>query len=281
LVVSGLAKATEVAEEHAAGGFDRRLRSHEALVGTVVTVPSVALAELLAEPVDFVWIDLEHGALGPGDIQPLAIAARAAGAAALVRLPSGEASVTGALLDAGVDGVVAPRVETAQAAARLVEHLRYPPRGSRGVAARRGGGYGRRGSPAAATPDPLCLVQIESPRGVEQAPAIAEVDGVDGLVVGCADLSHSLGEGGRLRSAAVTDAQQHVQSAAAAAGIASGIAGPDDPALLAELAAGRSSILVLSADVRMYARAVDSGVTALRRELAARAPEPLDAHVGA
>ena len=278
LVVRRLEIATEAIERDAAGGFDRRLRTRELLVGTVLTVPSVALAELVAEPVDFVWTDLEHGALGAADVQPLAIAARAARAALLVRLTHADAPGIGAILDAGADGVVAPRVESADGAAALVERLRHPPRGTRGFAARRGSGYGRHGSPAA---DPLCLVQIESPRGVEASAEIAAVDGVDALVVGCADLSHSVGQGGRLRSPVVVDAIERVQFAAAAAGIPSGIAGPDDPVLLTELAAGRSTLLVLSADVRIYARAVDSGVAAVRRELAAHEPRPADAHVGA
>jgi len=51
------------------------------LLGTVLTVPAVALAELVSEPLDFVWIDLEHGALDPADVQPLGVAARAAGCA--------------------------------------------------------------------------------------------------------------------------------------------------------------------------------------------------------
>jgi 2-keto-3-deoxy-L-rhamnonate aldolase RhmA len=276
-----LAIAKEAAEQGAAGGFGARLRARAALIGTVVTVPSVGLVELAAWPVDFVWIDLEHGALGVGDVQPLAVGCRAAGAAALVRLAGLDGSGTDAILDAGVEGVVAPRVEAPADAARLVEKLRYPPRGSRGVAARRGCDYGRDGAFRTSGADLVCLAQIESARGVELAEEIAAVDGVDGLVVGCADLSHSLGEGGRLRTPAVIDAVRHVQGAAAAAGIASGIAGPDDPAQLAELAGGRSSIVVLSADVRLYARAIDSGVAAVRRELAARSPEPVDAGVGA
>jgi 4-hydroxy-2-oxoheptanedioate aldolase len=272
----------ETATRDVGGGVGRRLRSHEPLFGTVITVPGVALAELVAESVDFAWIDLEHGALGVADVLPLAVACRAGGAAALVRLPSADGDGVGAILDAGVEGVVAPRVDSANCAARLVARLHHPPRGSRGVAARRGSGYGRHGSSASSVlgPDPLCLVQIESPLGVEAAAEIAALDGVDALVVGCTDLSYSLGQGGLLRSAAVVEAIDHVQLAAEAAGIPSGIAGPDDPALLAELAAGRSTVLVLSADARMYARAVDSSIAVLRRAQAVRTPEPLDAHVG-
>ena len=54
-----------------------RLSARDLLVGTVLTLPDVALAELSASAFDFVWIDMEHGALGCADVQALAIAARA------------------------------------------------------------------------------------------------------------------------------------------------------------------------------------------------------------
>src|SRR5918999_3705736 len=86
--------------------FRDRLASGRPLVGTVVTVPDVALAELTASLVDFVWIDLEHGTIGVADVAPLAIAARAAGSARLVRLCGEGDPALGPALDAGVDGVV-------------------------------------------------------------------------------------------------------------------------------------------------------------------------------
>ena len=277
--------------------FSTRLRGREPLFGTVLTLPGVALAELVAEPLDFVWIDLEHGALDAGDVAPLAVAARAARCAALVRLAS--SARVPAILDAGVDGVVAPRVESAAEARRLADRLRHPPRGSRGFAARRASGYGRAAAPASGLPaatshdgagaaapasglpaatshdgagaaapaspaDPLLLAQIESAAGVEAAEEIAAVDGVDALVVGCADLALALDGGLAPTSARVREAIAHVQGAAQAAGIASGVAGPNDPGLLWELAGDRSTLLVCAADVRIYARAVDELVVSLR-----------------
>jgi 2-keto-3-deoxy-L-rhamnonate aldolase RhmA len=230
-------------------------------VGTVLTVPAVALAELVAEPLDFVWIDLEHGALDARDVQPLAVAARAAGCAALVRLASSDCPRVPAILDAGVDGLVAPRVESPAQARSLVDRLRHPPRGSRGFAARRAAGYGR---PAFEARDPLCVAQIESAAGVEAAEEIAAVDGVDALVVGCADLALALDGAMEPASQRLRDAIAHVQRAAEQAEIASGIAGPDDAQLLVELAGQSSTLLVCSADVRLYARAVDEAVELLR-----------------
>jgi 2-keto-3-deoxy-L-rhamnonate aldolase RhmA len=224
------------------------------LLGTVLTLPEVALAELVGEPLDFVWIDLEHGALDARDVPPLAVAARAAGAAVLVRLPSADCPRVAAILDAGVDGLVAPRVDSAAQASRLVDAMRHPPRGTRGFAARRASGYGR---PGAELADPLCLAQIESAPGVEAAEQIAAVEGVDALVVGCADLALALDGTLEPASRRLREAIVRVQRAAEQAGIASGIAGPEDPELLRELAAGSSTLLVCSADVRLYARAVE------------------------
>src|SRR5215210_1002071 len=65
-----------------------RLAAGDRLAGTAVTLPDVSLAELTASAMDFVWIDLEHGALSARDVQPLAIAARSAGAASHRARPS-------------------------------------------------------------------------------------------------------------------------------------------------------------------------------------------------
>jgi 4-hydroxy-2-oxoheptanedioate aldolase len=246
------------------------------LVGTVVTLPDVQLAELTASAVDFVWIDLEHGALSARDVAPLAIAARAVGAACLVRIGDADPALARAL-DAGVDGIVVPRVETRSQAEAAIERLRHPPRGSRGAAGRRASGYGLAPPPA----DPVCMAQVESAPGVGEAEAIADVDGVDALVVGCADLASDLGADPGGGSDAMRAAIAHVQRSCSAAGIASGVAGPDDLELLTGLAGGRSAVLVLGADVRIYARALRDGLARLRSRAAAALPGPEEAHVRA
>jgi 4-hydroxy-2-oxoheptanedioate aldolase len=251
-----------------------RLSGCEPCLGTVITLPDVALAELSARASHFVWIDLEHGALGAADVQPLAIAARAAGAASLARVGAGSDAAIGTALDAGVEGIVVPRADGSAEAARAIERMYHPPRGLRGSAARRGSAYG---TAPELRQRPICMVQVESAAAVEDAEAIAAVEGVDALVVGCADLALSLGAD--LPSNRFRDAVSEVQLAAEAAGIPSGIAGPLDPALLADLAGGRSTVLVLAADVRIYARALDSGMGELRRELALRAPDEEESHV--
>jgi 2-keto-3-deoxy-L-rhamnonate aldolase RhmA len=286
----------------------------EPLVGTVVTVPDIGLAELTAGAADLVWIDLEHGALSVRDVLPLAIAARAAGAASLVRLrSSGDASL-GPALDAGIDGVVVPRVESADEAEDVVTRLRYPPRGSRGLAARRASGYGVRprggrgrriaaggasghsiaaggtsGHSVAAghsvgvgggEVDPVCFVQIESAAAAGRAEVIAAVDGVDALVVGAADLAADMGDPLGPASPGMPEAIAAVRRACESAGIAFGVAGPADADFLLALAGPDARVLVLGADVRVYALAVTGALERLRHGPARDAPEPEEAHVG-
>jgi 4-hydroxy-2-oxoheptanedioate aldolase len=245
----------------------RRLHGGEPLVGTVLALPDVALAELGAAPFDLVWIDLEHGALGLREMQELTIAVQRAGCAAAVRLPRWDADRLPAVLDAGPDAVVVPAMESAAHARELAARLRYPPDGARGYGPRRAGDYGR----GTAEP-PACIVQIETRRGVTDAPEIAAVPGVDALVAGCADLSFALGAPHALDTADMRTAVAEIGDAARDAGIAFGVAGGGTPEQLAALGGVQATLLVHSVDMRLYARAMDAVAARLRAALAA-APE--------
>jgi 2-dehydro-3-deoxyglucarate aldolase/4-hydroxy-2-oxoheptanedioate aldolase len=241
-------------------------------IGTVLSLADVALAELAAVPFDFVWLDLEHGALGPADAQAMAIAVQATGASAYARVPHWRSDLVGPLLDAGLDGIVAPRVEDAGAASTFARRLRYAPAGDRGYGPRRAGGYGRSAgflrSDAARVE---CIVQVESPAGVEAAEAIAAADGVDAVVVGCADLSLALDVPQDLSAPPLREACDRVAAAARRAGIRFGIAAGGDVEAVAALAGERADMVLYSADVRLYAAAVDATAARLESALAGEA----------
>jgi len=233
-------------------------------LGTVLSVPDPTLAELAGAALDLVWIDLEHGALSVADVPPLAIALQATGCAALARLPGADSELLGPLLDAGIDGAVAPCIETAAQAQAFVRRLRYPPAGTRGFGPRRAGRYGR--TPAFWESDAAnveCVVQIETPAGLDAVETIAAVGGIDAVVLGCSDLSLALGVPQELDCALMRRAADRVAAAAEAAGVAFGIAASGDPGAVAALAAGRAELVVYGADVRLYASAVDAAATEL------------------
>ncbi len=235
-------------------------------VGTVIASPDPALTEAAAGLFDFVWIDLEHGALDLGDVQTLAIASQGSGCATYVRLPHWDTERLPAVVDSGVDGVVDPQIEIAEQAVALVRRLRYPPRGRRGFGPRRAGGYGRVGafwrSPEA---EVACAVQIETRSAVENVGEIAAVEGIEALVLGTADLSTALGCPGEVDNPEMRAAAEEVQTAARAADVAFGLAGGGDPEALVALVPERASLYVYSVDLRLYRGALSGAAQTMRR----------------
>jgi 4-hydroxy-2-oxoheptanedioate aldolase len=221
-------------------------------VGTVLSLPGAALAELVARHFDAVWIDLEHGALGAAEMQDAIVGIQASGAAALVRMPP--ACSLAPALDAGADGVVVPRVESARVAVAAVARLRLPPAGRRG--------YGPRRLAVRPAPEPpACVIQVESPAGVGAAAEIAAVPGVGALVVGCADLSFELGEPLAFDTPAMAAALGAVQRAAREAGVLFGVAG-----LPAERVPPGAELVITGCDVRIFDAALAAAAAAARQE---------------
>jgi 2-keto-3-deoxy-L-rhamnonate aldolase RhmA len=220
----------------------------EPLIGTVLSLPGCAYAELVARHLDFVWIDLEHGALGAGEMQDAIVGVQAAGTRALVRLPTG-ASPSPAL-DAGADGIVVPRVRSVAAAQAAVAAMRHAPEGVRGYGPRRLAVWPRAERPA-------CVMQVEDEAGMHASPEIARLDGVDALVVGAADLSFELGEPLAFDTPRMKSAIEAVADAARAAGVLFGLAG-----MPLELALGFGpEVMVHATDVRL----IDSALRGIAR----------------
>jgi 2-keto-3-deoxy-L-rhamnonate aldolase RhmA len=207
-------------------------------VGTVLSLPGALVAELVGRHFDVVWIDLEHGALGPRDMQDAIIGVQASGADAFVRVPL--RMPFAAILDAAADGVVVPCVESAEQAAEAVARLRPVPAGSRG--------YGPRRLAVRPGPErPGCVLQIETRRGVETARAVAALPGVDALVVGCADLTHDLGEPLCFDSPELRAALAAVHDAAKEAGVTFGVAGLPDAAV-----PEGAGLVIAGSDIRLF-----------------------------
>jgi 4-hydroxy-2-oxoheptanedioate aldolase len=188
-----------------------RVRGGETAVGTFLNLGSPLAGEICARAgFDWLLVDLEHGAGTESEL--VATLHAVAPVPALVRVESSERPRVQRVIDAGADGVMLPRLEGADEVRAAVAHLRYAPRGDRGVAyMNRGAGWRAR----APERELLCVVQIETPGAVAEAAEIAAVDGVDVLFVGPNDL----------RAALETDdlPLDEIVSAATRAGKAAGI----------------------------------------------------------
>ena len=187
-----------------------------AAIGLWAIIPSPVTAELVARAgPDYVVVDQQHGAVGPGELLGMLQAVQGAGVPALVRVGSHDPWVIGHALDLGAEGVIVPLVDGPEEAAAIVAACRYAPAGRRS--------WGRvRGEPDA---DPLVLAMIETRAGLDAVDAIVATEGLDGVYIGPSDLSLGLGASPspRIEEPVVLEAIEAVRSAADAAGVLCGL----------------------------------------------------------
>jgi 4-hydroxy-2-oxoheptanedioate aldolase len=236
---------------------DRIAGSDRPQIGMWVSSGSPVVAEICAGAgLDWLLIDGEHSPIGLETISALLQAVAPYPVTPLVRAPSGDAVVLKQLLDLGAQNVLVPMIDTAEQAHAVVRAVRYPPRGIRGVgsALSRGARWNRvEGYMPDADQHVSLFVQVESATGVENAAAVAAVDGVDGVFVGPSDLAASMGVLGQQTHPDVTAAVLKTFEAVRAAGKPVGVNAFDPSVAQAYLDAGASFVLV-GADVAMLAR---------------------------
>ena len=177
-------------------GVKVRLADGDRLLGVLLRMPGEELVEMCAVAgFDFVLIDCEHG---PADLVPLRqhLAVTAAYAVpTLVRVGSAEPALALRALDAGAAGIVAPHIDTPAQARALVDSVHYPPLGHRGFATySRAGHYGQvdpKAHQERLVAETLVIGMIESPAGVTNCGDILRTPGLDGIMIGTADLRAS------------------------------------------------------------------------------------------
>jgi 4-hydroxy-2-oxoheptanedioate aldolase len=142
---------------------------------------------------DGIWMDLEHHPLSVDAGANLMRAARVGASDIIARPAKGEYMRIGRLLEAGAQGIMYPRCETAAEAAEVVRWAKFAPEGERGVdGANADASYC--GAPMTqyvklANRHTLVIAQLESQQALQNADDIAAVPGIDVLMLGPADLS--------------------------------------------------------------------------------------------
>lgn len=177
-----------------------RLNAGEVLVGTILSICSAEVAELMASiGFDWLWMDAEHGAIAPNDVLRL-LQAVAGKTPCLVRVPMLDEAWIKKVLDAGATGIIVPQVSTADQAEAAVRFAHYPPRGTRGLGTARVNRYGMEMVDAVtrARDETIVVVQAETADAVTNIETIAKVPNLDAVIVGPYDLSASLGHPGEI-----------------------------------------------------------------------------------
>ncbi|WPB55048.1 aldolase/citrate lyase family protein [Xylophilus sp. GOD-11R] len=216
-----------------ANRFKQALAAGQPQIGLWSTLPSTYVAELIAGAgYDWVLLDTEHT---PTDVPQMAAQLQATGAAItlpgahpiapVVRPAWNDSVLIKRYLDVGAQNLLLPFVQNADEARAAVAATRYAPRGIRGMGgSTRASNFGRTRDYIARADDEICvLVQVETREALSQIEAIAAVDGVDGIFIGPADLSASMGHPGNPRhpevDAAIDDAIRRIRACGKAPGI--------------------------------------------------------------
>ncbi|MDQ4114287.1 MAG: HpcH/HpaI aldolase/citrate lyase family protein [Actinomycetota bacterium] len=235
--------------------------SDRPLIGMWVSSGNPLIAEICADGgLDWLLIDMEHG---PNHLESVLAQIQAVApyaATAVVRVPGLLPVMIKQILDLGVQNLLMPMIDTPEQAEAAVRSVRYPPKGNRGVgsALARSARWNRVDDYLTNADEYISMfVQIESVTGVDNAAAIAAVDGVDGVFVGPSDLAASMGLIGQQTHpdviAAVTKAFDGIRSTGKPFGV-----NAFDPALADGYLADGASFVLVGADVALLARGAEA-----------------------
>lgn len=236
---------------------DALAEADRALAGIWVCSGSPLVAEICAgSSLDWALIDMEHS---PNSLESVLAQLQAVAAypiTPLVRIPTADVVTIKQVLDLGAQNILVPMVSSAAEARAVVEAVRYPPRGRRGVgsALARSARWNRVEDYLTDADDHVSLfVQIETKEGVDAAAEVAAVDGVDGVFVGPSDLAASMGLLGRQTHPDVEAAVLRTFDAVRGAGKPVGV-NAFVPAMADRYIAAGASFVLVGADVALLAR---------------------------
>ena len=206
--------------------FKRAIKAGKQQIGLWASLANHYSVEIIAgSGFDWLLIDTEHS---PNELDMLLTQLQAAAPYPVmpaVRPAWNDTVLIKRILDIGAQTLLVPYVQNAEEATRAVAAMRYAPRGMRGVGGTtRATRFGRIPDYMKRCEEELCLlVQIETREGLDNLERIAAVDGVDGVFIGPADLSASLGHPGNMAhaevQAAIEDAIRRIRVCGKAPGI--------------------------------------------------------------
>jgi 4-hydroxy-2-oxoheptanedioate aldolase len=189
--------------------FKQAMAQGQPQIGLWLGLADAYSAEILAGTgYDWLLVDGEHA---PNDVRSVLHQLQAIASAAsalppgtpaphpIARVPVGDTALIKQYLDLGAQTLLVPMVDTPEQARQLVRATRYAPEGVRGM-----GSALARSSRWQAYPQyvheanqQICLlVQAENVEAMGHLDAVAATPGVDGVFIGPADLSASMGHPG-------------------------------------------------------------------------------------
>lgn len=221
------------------------------------------------------WIEMEHTFLTFAEAADLCRIASGFGMLTMIRIPDTRRETVLKAAECGPDIIDLPMANTPEILAELVQNAKFPPAGDRGFfSVSRAVKYGLDGNVTDQQQRlnrELCLmVQIETKQAVDRIEELARVPGIEGIFLGPADLSASLGVPGQTGHATVFEAAAHTIRVAKAHGkqVAAGVSVKDIPFWIEH----GVDLLFCTNDIAAMKTGAQAAMDAARSALAASAP---------
>lgn len=176
-----------------------KLKSGQPALGVISTSTDPQLAELFGlAGYDYYMLDAEHGLLHPDQAVNVIRACELTGMTPLVRIGPKDPKIVLQYLDAGMMGVMMPDLRNASEVKMLVDAVKYPPVGKRGVGISRASKYMAYSGGAEkyiqfANEQTMVIPQFEDPALLDDFESMISQPHVDAVVIGPRDLSLNMG----------------------------------------------------------------------------------------
>jgi len=252
-----------------ANPFAQALGNKERQIGLWVSLCDGFAAEVVSTAgYDWALLDMEHAPNSIRTVLGQLQAFSATPTTAIVRPETNDPVLVKRLLDLGADGLLFPMVQSVEEAEKAVSATRYPPNGIRGVSlATRANAFARRTDYLERVEaETSVLLQIETREALNHALEIAEVDGVDGLFFGPADIAADIGQLGKPMCNEVWDLVMPVAKKLIASGMPVGTL-VQDPQFAAKLFNEGFSFVACGSDTGLLARGADNLLSAVKQAL--------------
>ena len=190
-----------------------KFKKRKKIFGGWISFEDPSIAELFSNiNFDFIAIDMEHTTISNNLAKNIITSCNSKGKPCFPRPVSSDDHILKPLLDAGADGIIAPRVSFNEDVSKLINNIKYPKKGQRSFGINRAQSYGlnEKNYFKNWNDTSTCIIQIETIDGVNNLNELLENKDIDGVMIGPYDLSGSLGVPGDLNNKKVLEATRYI-----------------------------------------------------------------------
>jgi 4-hydroxy-2-oxoheptanedioate aldolase len=235
--------------------------------GAIATIPSLQTVRIMAQSLDWIIVDLEHGPIDLSAAHAMIVATAGTPCVPMVRIAANEPHLAKAPMDLGALGINFPMISSRAEAEKAVRSVRYPPRGDRL--------WGPFHAPfrwnvsmadymASADDDMICMVTIEHVEAVERIDEIMATPGIDVAVIGPGDLATSINKRGLIDDGEVQALIARAEAGILKSGVPIGGVARSAEQANAMIARGYL-LLALGFDWSLFQRGIAASLEGIRR----------------